>query len=127
MIFIPFIFFTLLTVYLWWKHQGIDICVYMAGLYAFSSLLGIIVVLGDLLDEGGILFDNYDVQFPPLATLFYCGFLTLGILPFSMLYKKDLKTVSTPNPTIVLGLSIFLIVIAFINLYLVADSTIEIL
>jgi oligosaccharide repeat unit polymerase len=99
----------------------------MAGLYAFTSLLGIIVVLGDLLDDGGILFDNYDIQFSPIATLLYCGLITWGILPFSMLYKKDLKIITTPNPTIVLALSIFLIIIAFINLYLVADSTVEIL
>lgn len=127
MIFIPFIFFTLLTIYLWWKHQGLDVCVYMAGLYIFTSLLGIIVVLGDLLDDGGILFDNYDIQLSPIATLLYCGFITLGILPFSMLYKRDLQIITTPNPKIVLGLSIFLIFVAFINLYLVADSTIEIL
>ena len=127
MIFIPFIYFTLLTIYLWCKHQGFDVCVYMAGLFSFTSLLCIIVVLGNLLDEGGILFDNYDVQFSPIATLIYCGFITMGILPFSMLYKKKLKEITTPNPTIALAVSIFLIFISFINLYLVADSTLEIL
>ena len=127
MIFIPFIYFTLLTIYLWCKHQGFDVCVYMAGLFSFTSLLCIIVVLGNLLDEGGILFDNYDLQFSPIATLIYCGFITMGILPFSMLYKKKLKEITTPNPTIALAVSIFLIVISFINLYLVADSTLEIL
>ena len=127
MILIPFIYFALFTFYLWKKHEGIDVCVYMTALYAFTSLMAIVIVAGGFLEEGGILFDEYDLQLSPVPTVLYCAFITLGILPFSMVYKKDLKKIETPNPLIVYLLGWFLIGIAFLNLYLVADSTAEIL
>ena len=127
MILVPFIYFALLTAYLWWRHQCFDVCVYMSSLYTFTSLMAIILVAGDLLEEGGILFDAYDLQLSPIPTLLYCGFITIGILPFSMLYKKDLNRIATPNPQIIYCLGWFLIGISLLNLYLVADSTLEIL
>ncbi|MBO7116783.1 MAG: oligosaccharide repeat unit polymerase [Prevotella sp.] len=84
------------------------------------------VVICDFIGDGGVLFD-YDIVLSPIATLLYCFFITLGILPFSMLYKKDLTKISATNPIIPLAVSIFLISVAFLNLYLVADSTLEIL
>lgn len=127
MVFVPFIFFTLLTAYWWKKHQGLDVCVYMSAMYAITSLLCVLCVTQDMLDEGGILFDRYDIELSFIPTVLYCAFLFLGMLPFSMVYKNDIKTISTPNPVIVSGVSWFLIAIAFLNFYLVADSTIEIL
>lgn len=127
MILVPFIFFSLLTYYWWKKHEGFDVCVYMSGLYALTSLLAIIIVANNLLAAGGILFDNYDIELNFIPTLLYCSLLALGMLPFSMIYRKDLKSISTNNPLIVDALSCFLILIALLNLYLVADSTMEIL
>lgn len=127
MILIPFIYFCLLTFYWWKKHEGFDVCVYMSGLYALTSLLAIIIVANNLLNQGGILFDSYDIELNIIPTILYCTLLTLGMLPFSMIYKKDLKNIYTNNPLIVDALSCFLILVALINLYLVADSTLEIL
>ncbi len=127
MIVVPFIFFSLLTYYWWKKHEGFDVCVYMSGLYTLTSFLAIIIVLGNLLEEGGILFDNYDLELSFLPTICYCAFLGIGMLPFSMIYKKDLKNININNPLVIDALSCFLILIALLNLYLVADSTIEIL
>ena len=127
MILVPFIYFSLLTYYWWKKHNGMDVCVYMSGLYTLTSFLAIIIVSNGLLEEGGILFDNYDIELGIVPTVLYCAVLTLGMLPFSMIYTKDLKIISTKNPLIVDALSCFLIFIAFLNLYLVADSTMEIL
>lgn len=127
MIIIPFIFFCFLTYYWWNKHQGYDVCVYMSSLYALTSFLAIIIVANDLLDEGGILFDNYDLELNIIPTILYCSLLTIGMLPFSMIYRKDLKTINVNNPLFVDALSCFLILIALLNLYLVADSTLEIL
>lgn len=127
MILVPFIYFSLLTFYWWKKHKGFDVCVYMSGLYTLTSFLAIIIVANDLLADGGILFDNYDIELNVIPTIFYCLFLTLGMLPFSMIYKKDIKTISTNNPLLIDALSCFLIFIALLNLYLVADSTLEIL
>ena len=87
----------------------------------------IVVVMGELTGGGGICFGNDEVILSPIATLLYCFFITLGVLPFSMLYKKDLTKITVKNPIILLCLSIFLIGIALLNFYLVADSTLEIL
>jgi len=131
MIFVPFIYFTLLTIYWWKTHQGLDLCVYMAGLYALTSLFGIIVVEGNMIgrtmDDGGILFDNFNLQLSIVPTLLYCAVITIGLFPFSLIYRKELKTISTPNPLITYVVSWFLIGVSVINLYLVADSTAEIL
>ncbi|MBQ8701381.1 MAG: oligosaccharide repeat unit polymerase [Prevotella sp.] len=125
--FVPFVYFTLLTLYWWKKHQGLDVCVYMSSMYAFTSLLCVINVNQDMLDEGGILFDRYDLELSIIPTVLYCGFLTLGMLPFSMVYKKDIQNIATPNPKIIALVSWFLIAISLLNFYLVADSTLEIL
>ena len=125
--FVPFVYFTLLTYYWWKKHQGVDVCVYMAAMYAFTSLLCVINVNQDMLNEGGILFDRYDLELSIIPTILYCGFLTLGMLPFSMVYKKEIQNISTPNPKIIAFISWFLIGISILNFYLVADSTLEIL
>lgn len=127
MVVIPFIFFLLLTIYLWIKHKGLDVCVFISALYTFTSLLAIIIVAGDMLDGGGVLFDETDIQLNLLPTLCYCFFITIGIMPFSLVYKKDLKNITVKNPLVIHGLSVFLICIALLNLYLVADSTVEIL
>ncbi len=125
--FVPFVYFTLLTYYWWKKHQGVDVCVYMAAMYAFTSLLCVINVNQDMLNEGGILFDRYDIELSIIPTILYCGFLTLGMLPFSLVYKKEIQNISTPNPKIIALISWFLIGISILNFYLVADSTLEIL
>ena len=125
MIVVPFIFFSLLTYYWWKKHEGFDVCVYMSGLYTLTSFLAIIIVLGNLLEEGGILFDNYDLELSFLPTICYCAFLGIGMLPFSMIYKKDLKNININNPLVIDALSCFLILIALLNLYLVASVVVN--
>ncbi len=127
MVIVPFIYFLFLTVWLWKKHDGFDVCVYMAFLYAITAFLCIVVVTTGMIDAGGILFDNFDLELSVVPTILYCLTITMGILPFSMLYRKDLKVISTPNPLIIYALSWFLIGVSGINLYLVADSTLDIL
>jgi len=127
MILVPFIYFSLLTYYWWKRHEGFDVCVYMSGLYALTSLLAIIIVANNLLEDGGILFDSFDLELNIVPTVSYCVLLTIGMFPFSMIYKKDLKSIYTNNPLILDTFSCFLIFIALLNLYLVADSTLEIL
>mgnify|MGYP006873001654 CR=1 FL=1 len=127
MIIIPFIFFLLLTIYWWHKHQCFDVCVYMSALYAFTSLMCIIVVEGRMLDDAGVQFDEYDLKLSVLPTMVYLASITIGMLPFSMLYKNDLKSIKATNPWILDGVCWVLIAVSMLNLYLVADSTMEIL
>ena len=87
MFFVPFIYFTLLTAYWWRKHRAYDICVYMSSLYAVTSFFEIVVVCGDMLGEGGILFGKTDLELGVVPTLLFCVVHTLGMLPFSLVYK----------------------------------------
>lgn len=127
MLFIPFIFFLCLTVYWWKKHQGLDICVYMSGLYAITSFFAIIVVIDDLLGVGGTLFDDSDIELNFFPTILFCSFLALSILPFSLIYNKRLENIENQNPRLLTTLSCLLILVSLVNIYIVADSTLDIL
>lgn len=127
MILIPFIYFTLLTIYWWKKHQGFDVCVYMSGLYAFTAFCNTMAVPLGLLGEAGILFDEYDLELGIIPTFLYCTLLTLGMLPFSFLYNKEMKKMNPPSSLVLEGCCWFLFVVFLLNFYLVVDSTAEIL
>lgn len=127
MFILPFIYFTLLTLFFWKKHEGFDVCVLMSSLYAVTSLFAAIIIMEDMLGDSGILFDYADAKFDTLPTLVYCALLTISILPFSLIYSKDLNNIKPTYPGALISLSVFLIGIALLNLYLVADSTVEIL
>lgn len=127
MIVVPFIYFTLMTLYFLYKHKALDVCVYMSGLYAFTSLCAIIIVTTDSLGEGGILFGKTDAKFNVIPTVVYCVLLTMSILPFSMIYKKDIKRITPAMPYVLNMVGIVLIGVSLLNFYLVADSTLEIL
>lgn len=89
--------------------------------------MGLILVLGDMLGTYGILFDSSDVIFSVPSTITFCFAATLSILPFSMIYGKELKVIKPTYSFVLSAISLFLIAIALLNLYLVADSTVEIL
>lgn len=127
MVLVPFIYFSLLTLYWWKKHKGVDICVYMSGLYAFTSLCATIVVFLGLLDEGGILFDEKDVELNLVPTIVYMALLTISILPFSLIFSKEIRIIKGYSPLFLDLLCWLLIGLSFLNLYLVADSTMDIL
>ncbi|MDD7318615.1 MAG: oligosaccharide repeat unit polymerase [Prevotella sp.] len=127
MFFIPFIFFLLLTVHWWRTHKGLDLCTYMSGLYALTTFLGIVIVLSDLTDAGGILFDRYDLELNALPTVIFCITIAIGILPFSLIHSREIRTISNNSPRLVTIISCLLIGVALLNFWLVADSTAEIL
>lgn len=124
---LPFLWFTFLTILLWRKHKGVDISVYMSALYALTSFLAIVIVAGDMLGEGGILFYNEDAEFGLVPTVIYCVFLTMSIVPFHLVYIREVKEITCNAPILLDAVSLFLIVESFVNLYLVADSTLDIL
>lgn len=127
MIFVPLVFFTVLAIYWWRKHGGFDVCVYMSALYAFTSLMAVVIVLGGMLGAGGIAFDDSDLELGFTPTLLYCFFIGLAMLPFSLIYKRDLKCINVRMPLILDALCVILMLEALLNFYLVADSTLEIL
>ena len=127
MIIVPFLYFTGLTIYWWQKHQGLDICVYMSALYAFTSFCTVLIVALDLLDEAGILFDRYDYEVNILPTIFYCSLLTLGLLPFSLIYRREIKPLPRSSSLILEVVCWLLFFVFLLNVYLIIDSTAEIL
>lgn len=127
MVLIPFVYFVLLTAFWWRKHQGVDVCVYMSGLYAVTSLFAVFIVMGDMLDSGGVLFDRTDLELNFLPTVTYCALHTFCLLPFSMIYNGRLKSISPNGEKTLFWFTVLLIFIGIINFYLVFDSTLEIL
>lgn len=124
---IPFVYFTALTIYWWKKHNGLDVCVYISSLYAIVSFCAVIIVLNGLLDSSGILFDEYNAEFGIAPTFLYCFLVTLGIIPFSLIYRKDIKKIPEPSSLLLEGFCWLLIAVFFLTIYLIADSTVEIL
>ena len=127
MFIIPFIWFSVLTFLLWRKHSGLDISVFISMLYAFSSLLAMVIVLGDMMGAGGILYFNGDEGLDFLPTMVYCAMITLSIIPFHLVYNREIKQITCVSPFFLDSLSLFLILESLLNLYLVADSTLDIL
>ncbi|MBQ3629725.1 MAG: oligosaccharide repeat unit polymerase [Prevotella sp.] len=99
----------------------------MSALYAFTSLCSALIVAGGLLDDAGILFDEYNVELGIVPTALYCLLITMGLLPFSLIYNKNIeKKVHETN----FGVDCFcwlLFFVFLINVYLIYSSTTEIL
>lgn len=127
MYFIPFIYFSGLTAYFWIKNKCYDVVTYMSSLYAFTSLCTVFIVSGNMLEGGGVLFDGWEPELGIVPTVLYCFLLTLTILPFKFIKVDKLKNVNNVHPWVMYAFCIVLIIQALLNLYLIADSTMDIL
>ena len=77
MIYIPFVYFTLLTLYLFNRQKTIDLATVIAAIYAISGLFSIV-----LYENASWYSFNY-IEVDALPTFLYCTLLTLCILPIS--------------------------------------------
>lgn len=128
MFILPFIYFAFLSYYLYRRQEGMTISVYMSLLYAFTALCAVIDVLFEFLGEdGGILYDNANAEFGFIPTVVYCAVLTATIWPFTRFNTTCIKTVHLENPRVFDIFGVFIILLSLLNLYLVADSTMDIL
>lgn len=127
MVLVPFVYFTLLTFYWWHKHRTFDVCVYMSALYAFTSFCALMIVVFNLLEGGGILFDGFEAELNFIPTVLYCFLLTLTLLPFGLFRASEIEEIENRSPIWVDIISWMLIIQALLNFYLVADSTMEVL
>lgn len=128
MFLLPFVYFSLLAYFLYRKQGGVTVAVYMAALYALTGLCAIITILtGNLGEDGGILYENSNAEFGIIPTIFYCVVLTAVIWPFARFNTVRLKDVSLVNGRVLDVFGVFLILMSLLNLYLVADSTLDIL
>lgn len=80
-----------------------------------------------MLEGGGILFDGWEPELGFIPTVLYCALLSITIVPFSFIRTEKIKHISNSHPILLLLLVSVLLLQALLNLYLVADSTYEIL
>lgn len=126
MIYVPFIYFTILTVFLVVKKKDFDISVFMSGLFSFTSLMAIVIVKADILGDAGILFtkETLDLQFVP--TLLYCILPTITILPFARFSMRNVENITIVSDKIFMAFSICLLLVALLNFYVSIDKFIDI-
>jgi len=124
---LPFIYFLSLTAYLWRRHRTFDVSVYMCSLYTLTSFCAIILVQANMLDGGGILFYGWEPDLGVVPTFLYCFLLTITILPFSFIRTEKITRITNSHPLIIYGFVAILFFQALLNLYLVVDSTMDIL
>ncbi len=127
MYFIPFVYFAALTIYLWYKSKNFDVAVYMSLLYTLTSACCVIMVLGDMLEGSGVLYNGFEPELGLLPTILYCGLLTMTIIPFYFVKAEILEKIDNSHPKLLLLFSAILVAQFLLNTYLVADSTISVL
>ena len=114
MIAVPFIYFTLLAIYLIRKNKGIDISAFLVMVYAFSALMSILL---DLFGVYGINGVYEKIPISPAATFAYCGLITLAVIPFRRIRSLDLREIDMQKYHIVDILSWVLIITFIITIF----------
>lgn len=85
MIAVPFIYFTILAMWLMIRYGGINISAFLALIYAFSAFNSILVDIFNVYNIHGVCAkQSIDI----MAIFFYCGLLTLSILPFRYIHTS---------------------------------------
>lgn len=90
MIGLPFIYFSLLTLFLFSKKRKIDFAIILSGFFAVSGLFSIVL---DTFNLGSRVTSNYSISL--FAGTFYCFLLTLGIIPFAINSNISIKKISS--------------------------------
>lgn len=114
MIAVPFIYFTLLAVYLIRRNKGIDISAFLVMVYAFSALMSIVLDIFEVYGFNGV-YEKIPVS--PVATITYCALITLAVIPFRRINSLDLRAVDMQKYWLVDLFSWVLIFTFFITLF----------
>lgn len=126
MVFIPFLYFLILTLFFVMRQKRFDICSYMSGLFALVSLFSILVVKCGFMGEAGVLYSSENMHFGFLPTLLYCLLATLVIIPFSQIDNLNNNEIKVGSEKMFLVFTIFLLLLAALNFYLASDTIIGI-
>ena len=90
MVFIPFIYFTILTLWIRLRHGGWDVASFLTAVYAFSALFSIIAFsMGDWNLNGLCPQHNPSA----LATFAYCTLLTITFIPFIRMNNRAICSI----------------------------------
>ncbi len=77
MIFVPFIYFSILGLFLYRQRKVVDIAIFICFLFAASGIFSILTDIYGVRSDETV---NYDIT--PFAAFTYCGLITLCTLPF---------------------------------------------
>lgn len=114
MIAVPFIYFTLLAIYLVRRNGGVDVSAFLVMIYAFSALMSIILDVRNIYEVNGV----YEkIAISPIATFTYCALITLAVIPFRKINALSLRQIDMQKYWLVDILSWVLILTFFITLY----------
>jgi len=127
MIYVPFIYFILLMAFFVWRQKRFGVSAYMSGLFAVTSLIGVIAVKENLLGAAGVLFANENLHLGFMPTMLYCVLITLAILPFSKLDKLKINEIKDDGGKWFVVFCAFLLALAALNFYLASDGILNIL
>ena len=114
MIAVPFIYFTILAIYLVRRNGGVDISAFLGMIYAFSALMSIILDVRNIYEVNGV----YEkIAISPIATFTYCALITLAIIPFRKINASSMRQIDMQKYWLVDLLSWILIITFFVTFY----------
>lgn len=88
MVGVPFIYFTILSIFIFSKNgKHIDVAFLISLMFAFSALVGMYLVVFDMANEWCI-FHGYETL---EATIVYCGLITLCVIPFIRVSSSSIQ------------------------------------
>lgn len=95
MIFIPFIYFSTIFLFIWIKRRRLDLSSLLAGVYATTSFLAILIDKNGLYGEAGCVRANISAE----PVILYCLLISISIAPFYSLNKiRRSKMAVVKNP-----------------------------
>jgi len=93
MVWVPFIYFSILLLYILYKKKTFELSAYLVSLYLISSFCSILIDLSDLRS-----FDTQYYRISFLPTIVYCFLLTLTIWPFYRFKSQRITNIKVTKP-----------------------------
>ncbi len=121
MIAVPFIYFTLLALFMWYKHKAFDLAVCLASVYAISGFFSILIDIFNLWGGGGCC-DAIPIGFMPVFS--YCILLTIVILPFYNFRSASIQNIELIDVRVFKIVSYFFMLV-FVCTVLFTFSTVK--
>ena len=126
MIYIPLIYFLILTILFYVSQKKIDVPVFLSAQFALTSFFAVVIVHMGLLDGDGVQFTASSIHLGVMPTLLYCVLHTLAILPFTSLKPAKITEITISSEKVFNLFAYFLMSIALLNLYIVLDNVIQV-
>lgn len=126
MLYVPFIWFTALTIWLWRRQQCVEVSVFLSAQFALTSFVSILVYHMHLLGARGLLYTEENLHLGGTPTILYCVLLTLTIVPFALLNPHNIKNITLPNERIFNLIAYGMFGIFLVTIYLISADAINI-